>query len=150
LNNLTEANITHLLHVGDFAVYDIEKLFACYPQIQIFIARGNCDVNEEIITAVQKLPNCTIAEIINLELSGIKIVASHIENAIKKLPQKNSSFNDRENIDVFCYGHTHRTRLEKQGKKLILNPGALCEDGRYFLLTLPELKVEQKFFNEKL
>ena len=143
LKNLKEAGIKHLIHAGDGIVYGIEEVFAKYPEIHIYYSLGNCDVNEEIIEKLENMPHVQIRDVIKLKLEKLTIGVSHIEGmAQNKLKG--------QNIDIFCHGHTHRPKAEKRDGKVILNPGALCEDGNYFLLNLPELKLEVRNFNDKL
>ncbi len=141
LANLKKAGVFHLLHAGDFAVYGVEDIFCKYPEIKIYVSQGNCDVNEELLSELNELPNVMIQEVIMCEIEGIKFGISHIEGIAGGVLSK-------EKIDIFCHGHTHRAKVEKKDGKVFLNPGALSEDGRYFLLSLPDLKLEQKYFGD--
>ena len=141
--NLNNAGITHLIHAGDGVNYGIEEIFAQFPAIQIHYALGNCDVNRELIEEMKKLPNCKIDSVLSLEIEGIKIGISHIEGIAE-------GFLQNENIQIFCHGHTHRAKQEIRENKLILNPGALTEDGFYFLLNLKSLEIQRKRFDEKI
>ncbi len=141
LARLKKSGIKYCLHVGDFAVYGVAEVMKKYPEIKIWIAQGNADVNEEILNEVRTLPNVEMKEIIKFELAGIKIAASHIEGIAEGALRN-------EKIDIFCHGHTHRSKTEKRDKKIILNPGALVEDGKYFLLSLPDGNLEIKRFDE--
>ncbi len=136
LANLKKAGVKHLLHGGDFAVYGVTEIFAKYPEIKIWIAQGNADVNEEILDAVRALPNVEMKEVVQFELEGIKIAASHIEGVAE------GALRDQK-VDIFIHGHTHRAKAEKRDEKTILNPGALVEDGKYFLCSLPNLELVQ-------
>jgi len=127
--------IKHIIHAGDFAVYDVEKIFAAHPKINFYIAKGNCDVNPEVLEKIQKLPNCILSEIVNLELEGIKFSVSHIEGFPKSKLKKNT--------DIFCHGHTHRTKIEEHEGFKVLNPGALCEDSGFFIISLPKVKIKR-------
>ena len=141
LNNLRGASIKNLIHAGDFAVDGIEAVLKKYPEINFFIAVGNCDVNEEILTGVRGLPNVVLAEIITTEIEGLKFAAAHYENTAKeKVP----------GAQVYCSGHTHRAKIERLGDKLFLNPGSLMDDGGYFLLNTKNLEIERKLFNAKV
>lgn len=135
LSYLKKVKIKHLIHAGDGIVYGIEKIFAKYPEINIYYALGNCDVNPEIISELEHMSHVTIQEVIQIELENIKIGISHIEG-IAQNKLKN------EKIDIYCHGHTHCQKAENRDGKVILNPGALTEDGKYFLLSLPEMMLE--------
>lgn len=138
-NRFRGAEIKSVLHCGDFLVDGVVEIFAEYPDIQFWISTGNCDVNSEIATELKKLPHVTLQEVIQLEIEGIHIGASHIEgiaqNALKG-----------KEIDIFCHGHTHRAKIEKKEGHILLNPGALTDDGKYFIVSLPDLKLEQCLF----
>lgn len=141
--NIDQKNITYVLHCGDCFVYGFEDILASYPHIHTWIARGNCDTNPEIEEKVQKLKNVTCQEVLHLELKGIPIGASHIQGiAQNKLKNKP--------IEIFCHGHTHRLKIEKNDKKIVLNPGALTEDGTYFLLSLPDLTLKKHIYSDIL
>lgn len=143
LKNLQKAKIKYLIHAGDGINYGIEDIFIRYPEIHIFYALGNCDVNSELITELKKIPHVKIESILELVIEQIKIGVSHIQGiAEANLKAKK--------IDVFIHGHTHRAKIDKQKDRLILNPGALSEDGKYYVLSLPELKIEIKRFDENL
>jgi predicted phosphodiesterase len=118
-------------------------VFEKYPHIHTWIARGNCDTNPEIEEKIQKLKNVTCQEVIHLELIGVHIGASHIQgiaqNRLKNKP-----------IEIFCHGHTHRQKIEKQDGKIILNPGALTEDGTYFLVSIPDLTLQKHVYTDVL
>jgi len=139
--NLQNIGITNVIHAGDGIHYGIEKIFKKHPEIQIYYALGNCDVNHELIEEVAKFSNVEIENIIFAEINNVKFGVSHIEGiAQKKLKNKN--------IQVFCHGHTHRAKVEQKENQLILNPGALMEDGKYFLLNLETFDVKQKRFDD--
>ena len=142
LENLQKNNINTVIHAGDMAVYGVEKIFEKFEKINFYIAQGNCDVNFEIINAIKKLPNCVIQEVIYEKFCDVNIGVSHIPGiAQKKLSEKK--------VDIFCHGHTHREQMEKINNSFILNPGALCEDGNFFVIDLPKINVLRKniFFN---
>jgi len=135
---LDEEDISHLLHLGDFLNYGVEEIFQNYPDISVSIARGNCDVNEELSEKINALENVSMKDVLDLELEGIRLAASHIEGVAQ------SEIKEKDRVDIFCHGHTHRKKIEKTNKNLRLNPGALCEDGVYFVLELPSMEIEER------
>ena len=141
--NLEKKGINNIIHAGDFACEGVLEILEKYPELNISIASGNCDVNAELLEKINQLPNCEVKSIILIKIENILIAASHIEGIAENVLQD-------KNIQVFCHGHTHRVKIEHRNNALILNPGALTEDGKYFLLSLPELKIEQKRFDEKI
>ena len=143
LFHLEDAGVKHVIHVGDFLVYGIVEVFQNHPDIRFHISLGNCDVNEMILSELRGLSNVVAHEVVKLELEDKIIVASHIEGVAQNVYAK-------EKVDVYCHGHTHRSKAVKRDGIVVLNPGALCEDGKYFLLTLPELTVEQYGFDDNI
>ncbi len=141
-DNLQNAGIKHVIHAGDGINYGIEDIFKEHPEIQVYYALGNCDVNRELIDKMTKLSNLMIDNVVLAEINGVKIGASHVEGIAENVLKN-------ENVQVFCHGHTHRPKVSEKNHKLVLNPGALMEDGKYFLLNLETLDVEQKRFDEK-
>lgn len=137
LKSLQQVKIKYLIHAGDGLSYGIEEIFAQYPDIQIYYSLGNCDVNSELLAKLQKLKNVTINNVLDFEIENITFSVSHIEGIAESMLKN-------KKIDVFVHGHTHRAKVDRQESRLILNPGALCEDGKYFLLSLPDLKIEIK------
>ena len=143
LENLNNAGIKHLIHAGDGINYGIEEIFQKYPEIQIYYSQGNCDVNQELLEEINKLNNCEIKDVIFTEIEDVKIGVSHVEGIAESLLKN-------EAVRIFCHGHTHRAKVEERDQKMILNPGALMEDGKYFLLNLETFDIEQKRFNEEI
>ncbi len=140
LSQLQKSGIQHVLHAGDFAVPELVQVFKKYPNIQIHIARGNFDVNDELIEELNTLPNITIQEVIDVTFEGIRIALSHFEGIAQKALHA-------QKVDIFCHGHTHKAQIAKQNGIILLNPGALCDDGKYFLLSVPDLKLQHKLYN---
>ncbi|MCK5460512.1 metallophosphoesterase family protein [Candidatus Gracilibacteria bacterium] len=130
----SQAKIKHIIHAGDLVVYDVEKIFAKYPDITFHIAKGNADVNEEVLDKIKKLKNCMLKEVIEVEFEGVHFAISHIEGVAQSQLQGTA--------DVFCHGHTHRAKQEERDGFKVLNPGALCEGGGFFLINLPSLKIK--------
>lgn len=139
LSNLVAGGVRYVLHAGDFAVYDIQELLAKYPQVHFFIARGNCDINEEVLGKVARLDNVELTEIIETEIDGVQFAIAHRKEDLTE-----------KTAHVYISGHTHIPKITKRGSQLWLNPGSLFEDNRYFLLDTNTLGVRQKLFNEKI
>lgn len=130
-----KAKVKHVIHAGDFAVYGVDEIFAKFPEINFYIARGNCDVNEDILEKIRLLKNCVLKEVLEMKLDGIDFAVSHIEGI--------SQNKIKDKIDFFCHGHTHRSKIQKRDGFMVLNPGALCEDSGFFLIETSLLKVHR-------
>ncbi len=136
LKLMDKAGLKVLLHAGDFVVEGVAEVLAAYPDIQIFIARGNADVNETWVKQISDLDHVTLEPVIRLVIAGKKVVMVHNDREAIGLVGREGD------IDIMCHGHTHVARGERMGKTFILNPGALVEDGRYMLVDLEQGKVE--------
>ena len=139
--NILKANIKNVLHAGDFLVEGVADIFAKFPGLNFFIAIGNNDVNEDNLEKVSNLQNVELAEVITKLLDNKKISISHYDGiAESKSREKN------ELIDIFIHGHTHRPEFVKKGNSVMINPGALCEDGGYVVLDLLSGQGKRIFF----
>lgn len=138
LATLHTQGVRNLIHAGDFAVSGIEKVFADFSAIKIWLARGNCDVNTEIWQAVTELPNVKGDSLLEFELAGKNFACAHAETLACSA----------QSAEIYVFGHTHIPRAEKKNGKQFLNPGSLFEGKSYFLLDLPSLKIKQKFLSQ--
>ena len=154
--NIQKAGIKNVLHAGDFLEEGVVEIFAGFPDLNFFIAIGNNDVNQERLAELQKLPNVKIDEVVFAEFGKYKIAISHYDGVAEgkyqppNLPPCGRKKGKRENIDIFIHGHTHRPALVRRGKSVMLNPGALCDDGYYLVLDLETMKGRRVFFSREI
>ena len=141
LSRLRDAGIVYFFHAGDFAVYGVADILKKFSEISIFISEGNSDVNSEILKEVRALPNVKIQEVIYEQIEGVGIGMSHYEGVAQNVLRG-------KKVDLFFHGHTHRAKKEQRDGKLVLNPGAIEEDGHCFLVDVTEITIRQKFFND--
>lgn len=140
---IEKGGIRDVIHCGDCFMDGLPDLLKQYKNIQIDISRGNWDQDEAINNELNQLPNVTCKEIIQKKIQGITVCVSHIPGiAEKKL--KN------EFIDIFLHGHTHRIEIKKKKGIFFLNPGALTEDGFYFILEFPSLLLQKRHYTDIL
>ena len=139
LENLRAAKIQTVLHAGDFIAGDIVELLKDFPEINFWIARGNCDINEKSISEIHNLPNIKLAEKIEVTLGGRKFAMAH---RIEDLRNTEAS--------VCVSGHTHIARIRKLNNQLWINPGSLFESGMYLILDSKKLTLTGKTFNERV
>lgn len=120
-----------ILHGGDINRQSIlDELGRIAP---VYVVRGNND--REWAEAMPKERR--------FRLHGVSFYMVHDK---KMLPK------DREGIDVFVYGHSHKYEEKYFGSQLFLNPGS-CGPGRFSLpVTLAILKVGEdgSFHVEKI
>lgn len=81
----------------------------------ILAVRGNCD--SEVDEMVLQYPLMSTYSILMHEGRRFFLTHGHVFN-VNNLPPLSEG-------DVFCYGHTHVPKAEKQGKIYILNPGSI-------------------------
>jgi len=137
LSYLKQAGINHLAHAGDFMTSGVTELFAKYPDIKVFIARGNMDWYGNMLKDMRQLAHVTIDDVVFFELEGVQFAISHIQGMAQ------NSAKERQ-IDVFIHGHTHRPKIDKTDRGLVLNPGSLMDGAGFMLVDLPSLEVDRK------
>jgi len=107
-----------VLHCGDIGSVEIPKLLAAWPAHYVF---GNCDHDGDALrAAIEQAGAACYGLFGNLELDGRRIALLHSHDA--KLFSRVTGGGE---YDLVCYGHTHHADQRRQGKTLILNPGAL-------------------------
>jgi len=141
--NIKKAGIKNVLHAGDFLEEGVVEIFAGFPELNFFIAIGNNDVNEERLAELKKLSNLKIEEVVFCKFGKYEIAISHYDGIAESKSREIS-----QKVDIFIHGHTHRPQVVRRGKSTMLNPGALCEDGRYVVLDLETMKGKKRFFSE--
>lgn len=134
---LKQEKIRHLVHAGDMVTEGVASLISRYPEINCYIAVGNCDYGETIET-LRSLPHVMIDSVVHFELEGRHFAVSHMEG----LAQRKST---GRVVDVFFHGHTHRTRIDDHLHPMIVNPGSLMDGHGFLLLDVPSLKFDRRF-----
>jgi len=119
---------------------NIVEVLARFPDLEFKIARGNCDVNEEVLSELRQLSNVECEEILQFEIVSKKFAIAH----------RVQDLQDIQNAEIYISGHTHIPQVKNIHGKLFLNPGSLMDDGGYFLLDLETLDVQRKLFNENI
>ncbi len=130
-----------MAHAGDGIVDGLLELFRKFPNVKIWWALGNNDMNEELISEVSILSNITIQEIISFEHEGQTFGISHYEGEAEEVLSN-------KKIDVWLHGHTHKAKTERNADgSVVINPGALYEDGKYIVWDCEKGTGERVFFN---
>jgi putative phosphoesterase len=124
-----------VFHCGDIGTPEIPPLFAAWPTYFVF---GNCDYPNELRPTIQAAKQTCWERFGSLELGGRKVAVLHSDDA--RLFQK---VTHSDEYDLVCYGHTHVKKVERIGKTLVLNPGALfrATPKTFALVELEELTV---------
>ena len=127
-----ETSPAMIFHLGD-CWRDAQHLHHRCPDIPLVQVPGNCDCRPND-------PN----EIL-LELEGCRILLCHGHTYGVKSSLLTAGYAAEEkDLDLFLFGHTHRSLIDKRGKTLFLNPGSVGEYGRatYAVLTLDQGRVD--------
>jgi putative phosphoesterase len=115
---LESLEVDEVLHCGDIGSTAIPALFSRWPTHFVF---GNCDPNEaELKMAIAAAGRLCHGRFGDLMLGGRKIALIHSDDA-RLFRQVTSG----GKYDLVCYGHTHQAEQHREGKTLVLNPGAL-------------------------
>lgn len=134
---LAGLNVDAVLHCGDIGSAAIVPLFAAWPAHFVF---GNVDHDrDELRHAIRRNEQICHDRFGALQLDDTSIAFLHGDD-VSALTAAIES----QEFDLVCHGHTHKTRLEREGRTLVVNPGALYRASPHTLATieLPSLAVE--------
>ncbi len=130
-----------MAHAGDGIVDGIVELFQKFPDVKIYFARGNADTDDALVKEVFLLENVEIANVLTFKNEGQTFGISHFEGEAEE------ELSDKK-IDVWLHGHTHRAKAERnEDGSVVINPGALFEDGKYILWNPKTGTGKRVFFN---
>jgi uncharacterized protein len=102
------AGVSQILHAGDVGGRDVlHALESIAPVLAVY---GNVDPLDGLLP-----------QEIALDAGGLSIHVSHGHELGSPTPAKLLS---RYSADVLIFGHTHRALVEREGKRLVVNPGA--------------------------
>lgn len=128
--------VAAILHCGDIGSPALIPLFADWPTHFVF---GNVDYDAaELTAAIEQAGQTCHGRFGDLTLAGIRIAMLHSDDTGRFRETIRSG-----EYDLVCYGHTHVARCEREGKTLVLNPGALfrATPRSFAIVDLPELTV---------
>ena len=107
-----------VIHCGDIGSAEIVPLFAPWPTHFVL---GNADEGlSEIEEAVTGAGQTWHGAFGSLTLFNRHIAFLHGHDAVRLRREIKSG-----RWDLVCHGHTHRQDLRREGKTVVLNPGAL-------------------------
>ncbi len=102
-----------IFHLGD-VWRDAEKLQRLFPDIPLFQVPGNCDYR----------PDAPKELLVGVEELRVLLCHGHTYGVKSSLLAAGYAA-EEQNLDVFLFGHTHRPLVDKRGKTLFVNPGAI-------------------------
>lgn len=107
-----------VIHCGDIGGVSVIELFRPWPTNYVF---GNVDRNErELRAAIEAAGQSCHGRFGELELEGRRIAFLHSDDAARFRTTIASGA-----YDLVCYGHTHKAEQHRDGRMLVLNPGAI-------------------------
>lgn len=115
---LESLQVELVIHCGDIGSPEIIDLFAPWPAHFVF---GNVDYDRDLLAeAIRGAGKTCHDRFGSLELVEKKIAFLHGDDTLRLREASTSG-----EWDLVCHGHTHIARQFKNGRTLVLNPGAL-------------------------
>ena len=115
---LESLEVDAVLHCGDIGSMAVVELFASWPTHFVF---GNCDENTSAFAAAMEKAGQTCHGLFgDLEFNGVKVALLHSHDR-----RKFRDVIDSGQYGLVCYGHTHVAAIDRRGKTVVLNPGAV-------------------------
>ncbi len=143
LELLKERGIDLVLHCGDIEDAQTVRLFRGFTTHFVF---GNCDANKGALRqAMQEIGAVLHEQFGCLELEGRTIAWTHGDQHRLLRELENSGY------DFLFYGHSHRAERHRNGKTLVVNPGALhrAREKTFVILDLATGAVEDGVIPER-
>lgn len=110
--------VAAVIHCGDIGSTEIVRLFENWPTHFVL---GNVDAEAPRLEAAIRAAGQAFHGLFgSLELGGRKIAFLHSHEAGRLRTTIDSG-----EWDLICYGHTHVAETHRQGRTLVLNPGAI-------------------------
>lgn len=136
---LSLENVEQILHCGDIGSVEVVKLFADWPAHFVF---GNTDFDKQTLRDAMQKCGHTCHELFgDFELGGRRIALLHGHER-HQLREAVSS----DDYDLVCTGHTHERSLHRQGRTVLLNPGALYRTAEHSVavVDLETLEIDHR------
>jgi len=135
VDGLRAANVSRILHCGDFTEPIAADLFAAIAPFDA--VAGNND-GEELWTRFGRKKI--------VEVDGVAIGMIHGDGSRPAPAQAYAAFAN-ERVDVICFGHSHVPLIERRNGILVINPGSPTDKRRmprysYALLRIANGEVE--------
>lgn len=102
------AGVSQILHAGDVGGRDVLDALSAIAPVQAVY--GNVDPIDGLLPAQ-----------IALDAGGMSIHVSHGHELGSPTPARLLA---RYSADILVFGHTHRAVIDRQGARLVVNPGA--------------------------
>jgi putative phosphoesterase len=133
---LNSLEVDTVLHCGDIGSAEVVELFRLW---QTHFVLGNVDSNaNELEAAIAEISGGFHDRFGAFEAAGRRIAFLHGDDQ-RRLRETIIG----QQYDLVCYGHTHVAEQHRDGRTLVVNPGALFRAERHTIAVarLPELEV---------
>ena len=131
---LDSLQVERVLHCGDVGSAEVVEQFAHWPTDFVF---GNCDYPEQLAAAITEAGKTYHGAFGELQISGRRIALLHGDDSGKfREATENGQW------DLVCYGHSHVASIDRRGRTLIVNPGALHRATPYSLAIVDLQQLE--------
>jgi hypothetical protein len=115
---LESLGVDRVVHCGDVGSKEVVELFSQWPTNFVV---GNCDHHpERLAAAIAEAGQTCHGAFGELHLAGKRIALLHSDDRARFLEVTCCGA-----WDLVCYGHTHVAAIDRRGRTLIVNPGAL-------------------------
>jgi putative phosphoesterase len=137
LEQIRLRDVSAIVHCGDIGGERLIEFFSDWPAHFVFgNVDGDRDNFHQSILAAGQSSHGVFGEV---TLENIRIAFLHGDDAARL----------RETVasgewDLVCYGHTHKRETHKEGRTVVLNPGALyrARPRTFAIVDLPGLAIE--------
>lgn len=130
-------DIDAVLHCGDIGSMAVVELFAGWPAHFVF---GNCDENlAEFAKRINQLGQTCHGLFGELELEGVKVALLHSHDG-----RRFRQTIDSGQYSLVCYGHTHVAAIDRRGKTVVVNPGAIYRANPHSIAVVDLPAVEAR------
>ncbi len=136
IHMLDSLEVDAVVHCGDIGSPAVVELFRPWPTHFVL---GNVDSHaDELQAAIAEISGSFHDRFGALELGGRRIAFMHGDDQ-RRLRETIVG----QQYDLVCYGHTHVAEQHRDGRTLVVNPGALYRAERHTIAVarLPELEV---------
>lgn len=125
-----------ILHCGDIGSLAVVELFADWPTHFVF---GNTDTDlDRFADEIRHMGQHCHGLFGDLVLAGVRVALLHSHDG-RRFRQSIAC----GDYSLVCYGHSHVAAIDRQGKTLVVNPGAMYRANPHSIaiVELPELEA---------
>jgi len=117
-----------ILHLGD-CWSDGQRLHTLFPKIKFEQVPGNCDYR----------PAEPLEKVLFLADKRVLLCHGHTYGVKESLLSVGYAAAE-QNVDLFLFGHTHRSFCDQRGHAILLNPGSI-RDGAYAIIRIENEQI---------